>query len=599
MSLVNKCIAIAKESAIFESDTILSPIENTVLNITELSSKARNCGYIFTRLNTFFYISDLHLTHKVAHKFKNGAPDFLVKNYVKQLARDLFSDELNTSIKSLEYPAILFCGDISTDFSLAAIFYEEFVMYWKKVNPFSDKEKDLHIYAVLGNHEFWEFGTVDECLAAYQNLFDKLGIQFLNNSFQWYDGYHVPHKKLHDKKGNFIGFGKIDPDDEPQEYLDSLQHMRNVLLVGGVGFSAQNPQFNATTGMYRTTVDAQTEIEQTNAWNECYENALSIAKQTNSLLICITHNPLNDWKTNSQLDKNCVYFYGHNHQNTLYNDPESNATIFADNQIGYHNFDIKLKKTVIEKRINPFAGYADGYHEVSVHDYLLFCDYKFEKIGGTKRINKTLERENAHLYLVKHNDYHGFFITTNANTYICAGGNINVIGKKISIEHINATFERIIQSYIDVLSPYRSKQEKISRYVKSFGGSGRIHGTIIDIDFFNHIMLNPHDGKITYYYSLFFGLATIYDSLEPLLKNHCDNLLENYRKLLNSGAKELMVSSPNQAVGQTVKIDIKNSIYSTSRNLNQAQRLFDNGILRMWDETILDVVPSLNAGEDK
>ena len=45
----------------------------------------------------------------------------------------------------------------------------------------------------------------------------------------------------------------------------------------------------------------------------------------------------------------------------------------------------------------------------------------------------------------------------------------------------------MIEKYIVALTPLRKAQEKLSAYIKSFGGDGSIHGTIVDIDFENSI----------------------------------------------------------------------------------------------------------------
>ena len=43
----------------------------------------------------------------------------------------------------------------------------------------------------------------------------------------------------------------------------------------------------------------------------------------------------------------------------------------------------------------------------------------------------------------------------------------------------------------------------------------------------------------------------------------------------------------SQEVGELIKIDIKNSVYSISNYMRQIQRLFDSNILRDWNEDII------------
>lgn len=45
------------------------------------------------------------------------------------------------------------------------------------------------------------------------------------------------------------------------------------------------------------------------------------------------------------------------------------------------------------------------------------------------------------------------------------------------------------------------------------GGMAKQVSTINGMDYYNHIMVNPYDGKLTYYYSPVFGVAKQFASL--------------------------------------------------------------------------------------
>ena len=60
--------------------------------------------------------------------------------------------------------------------------------------------------------------------------------------------------------------------------------------------------------------------------------------------------------------------------------------------------------------------------------------------------------------------------------------------------------------------------------------SGRAHGCIVDLDFNNHLFLNPFDGTITPYYALSTEDKIIYKSVESLIANKRPEMLEEYRK---------------------------------------------------------------------
>ena len=148
----------------------------------------------------------------------------------------------------------------------------------------------------------------------------------------------------------------------------------------------------------------------------------------------------------------------------------------------------------------------------------------------------------------------------------------------------------MVDAYLSVLSPYRSTQEKISGFIKSFGGTGKIHGYIIDIDYYNHIMLNPVDGMITFYTSPEFGIIKTYNNLQALLSENNPVLLKGYLEQSKATDNTFSGLIPFQIENNSgfTSIDIKNSPYAGSIKMNQLQRLFDAKVLRDWDEYVLD-----------
>lgn len=514
-----------------------------------------------------YYISDIHLAHKVVKRFKEKATDEQIMRYIKKIAKDLVQKSLcqNTTDCDCYSPDIIvFGGDISSCFELSEVFYSEFVKQWNEIQRSSNTSfNDCYIYAVLGNHEFWGFERAVECFDAYRNLFNRLDICFLQNEITWFGKYRKPIDNT------------------------SSRYINNALIVGGVGFAGCNNTFNADTGIYKTALNRAQEITESTKWMEIYDSALELAKKTNSVLIVLTHNPLSDWKSDGTADIGCIYFSGHDHQNQLYHDENNNIHIFSNNQIGYHTLNIRFKEAYIYKRMNPFAGYRDGYHEITSCDYLRFCDYAKMNVRGSGLIDKQLKDNKTKFYVIKRCGYYGFFLISTKYSYICAGGRIKKIRKYTDIKQLDADFLDMVQQYIKVLTPYRNVQEQISNMVKSFGGEGTIHGCIIDIDFFDHILLNPSDGSITYYYSPMFGTVKTYSNLLSLLINHNNSLAAKYQEQLKLEDTGLFLQCKIDIVSEMLKIDIKNSVYSISNRINQLQRLFDKKILRDWNDALL------------
>lgn len=575
---------------ITEADQVTCP--SNLINSDGYDIKKWNCKHVY-------YISDIHLVHKVHKKFKNQVTDKQIKNYIKRIARDLLTAEIRENITSWEGTIILFGGDISSDFEIAEIFYREFMAECKK--EISGKRwTELYVYAILGNHELWSFNNINECNSAYEKLFESLNICFLNNSLTWFGKYRTPMKIIRDNDSPVPKSVPLKREEDEEEYDYQMLYLHNILIVGGIGFAGYNQEFNADMGIYRGVLSRTEEIEETCKWEEIYAKALNHAKESNRILIVLTHNPICDWKMDGQGDSNCIYFSGHTHRNYVYRDDEQNIHMFADNQIGYHASNVKFKEAYIYKKTNPFAMYSDGYHEIKSADYLIFYDYMDEKIAGNGLVERQLKNQNTHFYMIKHKGFYGFFLVSPKGTYICAGGRIKKINKNNDIEQFDKGFLNMIQKYLKILSPYRSVQEHISEVIRSFGGVGTIHGCIVDIDFFNHIMLNPEDGTVTYYYSPVFGEIEKHESLLSLLDEHNVLLAEKYRKYIGTRDCDI-ITQAEFTTEKMVKIDIKNSLYAVSNRMNQLQRLFDKKILRDWNEGLLlknDIVAdrSLTSG---
>ena len=357
--------------------------------------------------------------------------------------------------------------------------------------------------------------------------------------------------------------------------------MENILVVGGLGFSAFNPSFNADHGIYGVAVSRDEEIMRCAQWRDLYNKAVEIAKQNHCSLVVLSHNPISDWMDQSEKCSNCFVFSGHTHRNIAFGG-ENNAFVFADNQVGYSGTKFCFKKAVLHLPRNPFASDPDGYREISCEEYKEYYRYVRETLPGTGIIERQINSYEAKLYVLKQEGYVGFFLSAPRGVYICNGGQIRKIGSPESLDRYMENFMVVINKYITALSPLRRAQEQLAAYIKSFGGKGTIHGTIVDIDFENHVMVNTSDGTLTFYNSPVFGWVKPYPDIGTLLHAHCPKLEAAYLKTGDSQlvpiAEEL--SAPASSYEH---VDIKHSQYALSRKINALQRLFDKHILRDWN----------------
>ena len=535
-----------------------------------------------TIFRDIYYISDVHLPEHIKKNFPNGATDKEIKEYIVNVVDNMFTEKIIKEL-SLGYSWLyfIFGGDISSIFEISKLFYTEFM---SRLNDLKQKKESVlfSVYSILGNHEYWDFNSVEDCQKTYQDLFDSLGISFLNDTIDYFGEYRGPTKRV-DRK--LVDITKNDP-----SYSKEVRKMANIVIVGGTGFAGFNDKFNADNGLYRIAIDRKKEIELTKKWIETYKKAYEIAKNSDCKLIVLTHNPVDDWQGNKNIKSSCVYIFGHTHKNGEYRDESMDTYVIYDNQIGYRKKDIKFKRAYIFALNNPYVELKNGYYETNLDDYLLFNRYVGERIDGTSFIEKALMKENSKMYVIKHNDYYGFFISSKSGISICQGGKTKKINRKGHIGGVYNDFAAMIDTYLVKLTPFRNVQEEISDFVKSFGGTGRIHGCIVDISGLNHIMLNPFDKSLTYYYSPEYGTIQRYESLYGLLADKDKYLLNGYVEKMGVSKNVGIIPFNNKSLEKSYLevIDIKNSIYAFSNRLEALQRLFDKKVLREWNDDLLN-----------
>lgn len=575
MGLYKKCTEITKSLLPIETNKANLPASanasgSTIPNFAKSDELAKEYAS-----SNVYYISDIHLGHHILQKYKIPAFDLQIKSYIRKIVKSLFSNDFLSDIEKGKNLVVLFGGDISSSFELSKIFYTEFIERWNSLESLKKhmSKPKRYIFAILGNHELWDFADFEACRNAYSELFESLGIRLLDNGIAELDFYNFSEQRM-------------SADVKPKRTVWDTIH--NTLIVGGTGFAKYNQGFNANQGIYQTALNRQQELELAEEWERTYQRALVMAKDAGCNLVVLTHMPFSDWKEDKIPDVNCTYFSGHTHKNYALHDEEKRIHILADNQIGYIKTQITLKKVLLYNRSNPFAGFSDGYHEVTIPEYLAFYDYMNEVVSGCKQIDKQVKGNGARFFMIKHDGYYGFFLISETSSYVCAGGRIKKVGAGVGIEEFNELFMRMVSKYLKMISPYRKMQELISAEVKKIGGSGVIHGTIVDIDFEDHVMINPTDGSITYYYSPIFGYVQPYNNIMALLEDHNPVLASNFKRIAGDPSNALLLTqSASSLQSEMQKIDIKNSVYAFSNRLNQLQRLFDKGILRDWNKDLI------------
>ena len=271
--------------------------------------------------------------------------------------------------------------------------------------------------------------------------------------------------------------------------------------------------------------------------------------------------------------------------------------------------------------VNPYFTLNDGLYETTIEDYLQFYKYLGESIGDGSLLYQRCQNDKASIYIIKRKGYYGFFIVNynNGNSKgisIVNGGKTKKITKSTDLQWLFDNFEVVLYKYLKILAPLRNTQEQISKELKLLGLDGFIHGCIVDIDYYHHVMLNPIDGSMYYYFSSAPGfvrpLSSFNDVISSmknmiinitfidhdLLLSEFNNLKKNTTCLLSKIDKSYRLESFDESPEfkeDEQSISLSSGIYGISRRVNPLQRLFTGRVLRDFDLKLVEYQPTIET----
>jgi len=262
---------------------------------------------------------------------------------------------------------------------------------------------------------------------------------------------------------------------------------------------------------------------------------------------------------------NWIYMYGHNHRNYFQNNQD--GVVLADNQIGYSNKKFLLNRFFFDGKYDIFADYSDGIYNITAEQYKDFAIGKDIIMQYTNTLPIVMVKKNG-VYLFLRKSKRGYCILN--------GGKPVKVDKKPEYyyEHMDAQIKKIMTP----LQRYTKYQNEYSKYIRSIGGRGTIHGCIIDINFYSHIYINPLDGKVTPYFALDIVNKIIYPDFKSLLEAHAPECLEKYITSEHSLPAVRSVTGSKKAIYQDT------DIYEVSRILKSMQYLQNEAVIRRWFE---------------
>jgi len=557
--------AIQLESAPFATTIANEVVEAcTLLHESDLDSAEKE------NTRKIYYISDIHLNHKLIQQFPHHATKAEVISYIKELVRKMIgplnSEEIEFQAWRKPEDILLIGGDISFNIEVAKIFYQQLSSQWEK-----------SIYVILGNHELWNRGidfhpvdcepSVESVVAKYCELFDDTKITLLHNDLLVLSDY-----------GKIILSERHLQDIEPNALLN-ICLKSNLIILGGLGFSGLCRDFNATHGIYRQTIISLEEdkLHTTRFTNIYNKLRTSIEKEC---VVVFTHTPKNNW-SNTEYNCSWVYVNGHTHRNNyICNDK---MTVYSDNQIGYKSKSIGLKHFYLSTTYDVFKYHSDGIYTITREQYLDF--------NRGMNVNATFNRTNGLIHMLKREGVYCFiFENTNSKTFsLLNGGQI----KRLQYPDLNYYYEHMVlysNAIKQIFSGYNDALKIISNTIKAFGGDGTTHGCIIDIDFLNHIYLNPSDGSICPYIALSIVDKFVYPNIQALLSEQRKDLLDKYLQLMSNNTDGIRYLEGKAEISnvEVTRFVSDTSMYNPSRIMKSLQYLTEANIIRIWSDKIFE-----------
>ena len=498
--------------------------------------------------NRISYISDLHLMHRIKNAGCKSKEDVIYT--IKKIIDDILAE--STSLT-------LIGGDVSSEFSIFELFVK---MLKESVNSVYGRRDFIF---VLGNHEFWDFPglSVKEIVDKYRTVLNENGMYLLHND--------LFYRNESDDMG-IIPYDELMKSDN-QAILEKLRCTRLVIL-GGLGFSGYNEDFNANDGVYLATVDRNTEIQESKKFEQLYDKLTDVLTKKNTVIF--THTPKKDWCADANCHDDFVYVSGHTHRNMFFDDGVKR--IYADNQIGYRNESPHLKNFLMDGEYDYFGDYEDGIYEITSQEY--------QDFSRGKNISMTFNRQVNILYMLKKDGYYCFIHKTKTGSLsMLNGGALKKLDKK-DVNYYYDNMDSMIASIETPLKKYTAYQESIADEIRKIGGRGRIHGCIIDIDYYNHVYVNPVDMTIRSYWASDIINKLVYPTVPALLKAECPELYANYLKLIEGeNSNPLTVKQAKNEVALLPREYLETDIYKTSREIKKMQKLSSNILTTWYDVT--------------
>lgn len=513
-----------------------------------------------------YYVTDLHLEHHI---------DF--NGITSNKAYELIDEFVKKMLVAVDVPGIILTGgDISSYTHLNIMFYDSLRNNWN--GP---------IISVLGNHDLWNLDgpnllglNTDEALKTLRS--NTHDITFLKN------GLYIELSRNVYGNCHELDITEVNILDVDEKELAEYCHKANVIILGGLGFSGCNEEFNALNGIYSQSISREEDIENSKRFEAVYDKLLRCANDVP--VIVLTHTPMRDW-SKQPYNANWIYISGHTHKNAM-SIKKNGAIVLENNQFGYHGKFCRFKKFVLNHAIyDPLCDLEDGIHEISKLQYLDFMYVRKIPIPEMKRTGEFWAIKKEGIYL--------FLLETNGKSYILNGAQTQRAekNKEYYYKNINKYYNNVSRA----LSLFYPHAETISNMIQAIGGDGTIHGCIIDYDYYNHVFINPFDYSLTPYNATSMTSKWVLPSFDRLV----DCGKETQRRLLSKTNIAISVDKSALQIlnSKITSTDLQNelitdtAIYRVSNIVKTLQYVIEAHIIRKWYDAILNLPENCTLSE--
>ena len=238
-----------------------------------------------------------------------------------------------------------------------------------------------------------------------------------------------------------------------------------------------------------------------------------------------------------------------------------------------------------EKQVEDFRKYKQGTYEITYLQYWKFYHEYVNKYANMPTKPNYIKQ----IYLIKSKDYLIFIADSNSCLYLLNGGKfIKLEGYQLryfenNLQLYGETIEKRFKKFWDTMDDIAEFCKKLDIDVHS----GKVHGCIVDIDFFNHLYINPFDGTVTPYYASSTSSMEIHSNLYSLLSERLPGSIQKFNTLLEQQNKKLPEIICDRNI---IPIEQKKTIpdmYYVSYIIKKFQSVHDANLITQWDASLI------------